>query len=84
MNELQIKDLFNPGLFWDIKNLYPAEHSSFLISRVLEEGDANDIRVLFSIFSENQIEQTVQTSRRISDRTRIFWHAFFDQPGACL
>ncbi|MBD3376345.1 hypothetical protein GF406_15010 [candidate division KSB1 bacterium] len=77
MTHDDLKKQFHPGLFWDVEKIDPTLHDSFVISRILEEGDASDVRNLFSLYSENKIKETVLTSRRIGDRTRQFWQACF-------
>jgi hypothetical protein len=77
MTLAELKKIFHPGLFWDVNKIELPRHDSFLISRILEEGDARDVRNLFSLYSENRIKETVLTSRRISERTRLFWQACF-------
>jgi hypothetical protein len=77
MFHADVKKQFRSGLFWDVNEIDPTRHATFLISRVLEEGDAGDVRNLFSLYNENRIKETILTSRRIGERTRLFWQAYF-------
>lgn len=67
-------------LFWDmnIRDLSPVEHGSFIIARVLEKGNCDDLRRLFEIFAVVQIKSVVMNSYNLSNRTAFFWSKMLD------
>ena len=58
-----------------------AETPAYLIGRLLEEGNSNDLVWLNQVFSEDQIGSWLQTrgSRQLSRRSRLFWSAVLDR-----
>lgn len=62
-------------LFWDIdfSNLNFTKNSHFIIKRVLDRGNTNNIRWLNKNYSKNEIIQTVLNSRDLSQKTANFW-----------
>ncbi len=77
LNPLKI---FSPYLFWDTKEFNLKEHSSWLIARVLDFGDAKDIKALRKIYSDNEIIETLKKRKGISRKTAIFWAIYYNIP----
>lgn len=71
-----------PKVFWDTddKKLDFKKNSGFVIARVLERGNLNDIKWLRQKYSPSQIKKTVCESRAISEKTANFWSIFFNIP----
>lgn len=55
----------------------PGAHSSWIIGRVLDEGDSVDLAWLFRTFSRSEVEDWLRRGggRRLSIRSRRFWEA---------
>lgn len=65
--------------FWDVnfKSIDPAKSSSFVIKRVLDRGDTMSIKWVMDNYSRDKIENTVLTTRDLSQKTAIFWADVF-------
>lgn len=70
-----LPDFLKP-FFWDIDlaRIDTSENMEFVIERILELGDENAVGWLFSFFPETQIKEVLSKSRRISAKSRNFWH----------
>lgn len=64
------------ALFWDIniETLNPDEHTSYIIERVLDFGDDDDIRWLFSRYPKATIKQVLDHSRSaLHEKSKALW-----------
>lgn len=63
------------SLFWDIDTSKLGVTSSphFIIKRVLDRGNTNDVNWLLKEFKKEDIIETVSTSRDLSQKTANFW-----------
>lgn len=79
-HQKDIRTMFSPGLFWDVSQLSPKTHKHFIISRVLNDGLTEDIRLLRQMFCEDDFKEVILTRRNLNQRTAIFWCAYFKIP----
>jgi hypothetical protein len=58
------------------------EHRAFLIERLLEEGDREDLRWLAALAGEAELADFLRRAggRRLSARSRAFWSLVLGQP----
>jgi hypothetical protein len=65
-----VETLCKKSLFWDVEpgSLSPESHWFFIIERVMEFGDIDDLRWLKRTFTPEQIASTVKKSRKLSRR----------------
>lgn len=58
------------------------QHRDFLLERLLEEGDREDLRWLCARVGEKAVRAFVreQGARRLSARSRAFWHLVLAEP----
>ena len=73
----------------DAATLLRAEHRDFLVSRLLEEGDGDELRWLFARVGDEAVASFVarRGGRQLSRRSRAFWSAVLGvpaQPAAAL
>lgn len=63
------------SLFWDIdtKNLEPSTNSHFIIKRVLDRGNTENVNWLLNSFNDKEIIETISTSRDLTQKTANFW-----------
>lgn len=80
INNKSIIKQFSPSLFWDVEQLSLDNHGEFIIARVLNEGLAEDIRKLWTLFPENDIKRVVKNRRNLNARTAHFWCRYFNIP----
>ena len=66
--------------FWDtdINKLDKEKHSGFIIERLLEFGDIEDLSWLFRVYRVNDIKDTLKKSRTLSEKSANFWSLFLD------
>jgi len=80
MKNLDPFKIFNSYLFWDTKEVDLKKHSSWLISRVLDFGDAEDIKTLRKIYSDIEIIDVIKKRKGLSRKTAIFWATYYNIP----
>jgi hypothetical protein len=66
--------------FWDVslEELDPIKHRSFIICRLLNEGDQHSLTWLFTTYSKEVIRDTVKASRSLTVKTARCWQNYFD------
>jgi hypothetical protein len=69
-----METLRKKSLFWDIDagSLSPEVHWFFIIERILEFGDIDDLRWMKENFTPEQIKDTVKKSRVLTQRSLAF------------
>ena len=72
-----METLRKKSLFWDIDPAYlsPESHWSFIIERILEFGDIDDLIWMKKNFTPVQIRHSVRKSRVLSRRSLAFCKA---------
>ena len=75
-----MKTLEKPSLFWDVdrSTLNPTEHSDFVIRRVLNRGDIDDIKWILSLYGSEKVRDVFVWARGLSPRSSNFWQAYFN------
>jgi len=73
MNEGKFE--FRQSLFWDTdaKKLNSKKHSRYIIERVLDHGNDEEVRWLQKTYSRTIIKDVVKNSRVIQPQTRALW-----------
>lgn len=61
------------NIFWDINLKKDKREAPFIIGRILEYGDENDIKWMFKNFKSSQIKQVVLKKRDLSPKSAIYW-----------
>jgi hypothetical protein len=72
-----IKEVFDPTLFWDAREIDPVRHADYIIARVLDYGDEKDVKRLREIYGDDDLIRVVRTRRGLSPLTRRFWMVYF-------
>lgn len=75
-----VKLIFDPTLFWDAREIDVDRHAEYIVSRVLDFGDENDLKKLRQIYSDAQLIAVVQERRGLLPMTRRFWSVYFGIP----
>ncbi|MCA1808438.1 MAG: hypothetical protein LC725_03095 [Lentisphaerae bacterium] len=70
-------------LFWDvdISTVDLSAHPEWLVERVLEYGDLDDVRLLIAYFGQDAFLDLVSSSRYSSRKTMCFWREILKQEG---
>ncbi len=66
--------------FWDVSvnAIDLTKHSSFVIARLLNEGNHEALIWLFKVYDEHTIEHAVRTARGLTVKTARCWQNYFD------
>ena len=73
MKKTEIKSIFRPSLFWDVDEIDAAEHAHYVIARILDYGDMEDVRKLRDLYPDEKIIETVRTRRNLLPKTGKYW-----------
>ena len=87
MEKINIKILFRPYLFWDADKIDAIKHAAYVISRVLDYGDIEDVKALRRIYPDEKIIEVIRTRRGMFPPTGKYWAVKFGIPlneVACL
>ena len=66
---------FRQSLFWDVnpKTINPEKHAVYIIERILDFGNDEEVRWMWKFYDHNLIRKTADTSRVIHPQSRSFW-----------
>ena len=70
---------FRPSLFWDAdpKSIDPKRHARYIIERILDFGDEKEVRWMARTYSRRLIQDTIDRSRVIHEKSRSLWKLVF-------
>ena len=68
---------FEPTLFWDVKEIDLHRHAPYVIARVLDFGDENDLKILREIYPDTLLIDVIQKKKGLLPITRRFWSVYF-------
>ena len=71
---------FRPSLFWDADRIDPAKNAKYIIARVLDFGDIEDIRTLQAEYSRSRIMTVVRNSNRLLPKSANYWAIYYGIP----
>jgi len=75
-----IKTMFRPSLFWDADDIDPVQHAPYVISRILDFGDQEDVRLLTKMYAREDIIAAIRTRRGLLPQTGKYWAIKFNIP----
>lgn len=66
---------FRPSLFWDVdpKTIDPKKHARYIIERILDFGNDDEVRWMVKFYPQALICDTTRRSRVLHDKTKVFW-----------
>ncbi|HAV92170.1 TPA: hypothetical protein DCW38_03200 [candidate division WOR-3 bacterium] len=64
---------FDRVYFWDYINIKLDKHYKYIIARILDYGQWEDVRTLQKLYTKEQIIETIKTSRYLSKKTANYW-----------
>ena len=69
-------------LFWDVheESVDIKLHRSYIIKRIMDHGDMEDVKWMLETFSSDKIIEVVRKSRGLSRKSAYFWSAYFRIP----
>lgn len=73
MSKTDIKSIFSPSHFWDAGEIDAVQHAAYVIARVLDFGNIEDVHALRKIYPDEKIVETVRTRRNLLPKTGKYW-----------
>jgi hypothetical protein len=66
-------------LFWDVdkESVDPILHRSYILKRIMDHGDVEDVRWMLLTYSPEEIVEVLRKSRGLSRKSAYFWAAYF-------
>jgi hypothetical protein len=82
MNEIKHKPVFNRRIFWDVDfdALDYSKRARFVIERVFERGDVDDIRQCRRYYGDAVITETLLTAKYLPERRLYLASAVINKP----
>ena len=81
MAKIRIKKVikFRPELFWDVdaKTIDPKKHAQYIIERILDFGDLEEMRWIAHYYPRKLIIETMRESRVVDDKSKMLWSLVF-------
>lgn len=70
---------FRQSLFWDVdpKTIDPKKHAVYIIERILDFGNDDEVRWMWEAYSHPLIKRVVATSRVLHNKTKALWSLMF-------
>ena len=59
MPKVNIKSIFRPSLFWDADEIDADKHVAYVIARVLDYGDVEDVRKIRELYPDEKIIEAI-------------------------
>jgi hypothetical protein len=68
---------FRPTLFWDVdpKTIDTKKHARYIIARILDLGNDDEVRWMWRTYSKRLIGSVVKKARGLNPQTRSLWSA---------
>ncbi|MDP3795284.1 MAG: hypothetical protein Q8R13_05175 [bacterium] len=66
---------FRQTLFWDVdpKTIDPERHARYIIERILDLGNDDEVRWLFHYYPHSRIKAVLKDSRVLHEKSKILW-----------
>lgn len=66
---------FRQSLFWDVdpKTIHPEKHKRYIIERILDFGNDQEVRWMWHYYGKKMIADVVKKSRVLHGQTRSLW-----------
>ncbi len=71
---------FRRSLFWDAdpRAIDPRRHARYIIERILDFGEEDEVRWLVRTYPRRLITDTIARSRVLHEKSRSLWKLVFD------
>ena len=71
---------FRRSLFWDVdpRSIDLRRHARYIIERILDLGDEEEVRWMARTYSRRMIRETIARSRALHEKSRSLWTLVFD------
>ena len=75
MQKVDVKSIFRPSLFWDADEIDADKHAAYVIARVLDYGDIEDVRKIREMYSDEKIIGAIPVIKSLSPHLETFYLA---------
>jgi hypothetical protein len=66
-------------LFWDVSKIDPYKNAEFIIQRILQFGDIDDLRWALNFYGEEKIKEIfLKVKRKLDKKSLNFWKLYFN------
>ena len=80
MQKVNVKSTFRSFLFRDADEIDADKHAAYVITRVLDYGDVEDVRKIRKLYPDEKIIETIRTRRGMFPKTGKYWAIRFNIP----
>ena len=75
MQKVDVKSIFRPSLFWDADEIDADKHAAYVIARVLDYGDIEDVRKIREMYPDEKIIEAIPAIKSLSPHLETFYLA---------
>jgi hypothetical protein len=77
---MTVKESIDNRIFWDInpEKLDWQKNAQFIIERVLTRGFTKDVRLIFKIYSKQELKEAIIKSKSLDKKTANFMSNYLD------
>lgn len=70
---------FRQSLFWDVdpKTIDPKKHAKYIIERILDFGNDQEVRWIFQNYSPKLIKEVIKNSRVLHTKSKNLWSLLY-------
>ncbi|MDO8474132.1 MAG: hypothetical protein Q7S62_01085 [bacterium] len=80
-----METLKKKSMFWDVDAIDTKKNEQFIIGRILDFGDADDLEWAMSIYGPEKVKKGVLESKTLSRKSLSFWcQYFYLDPSQCI
>ncbi len=72
------KAILGPVLFWDAGEIDIKRHAEYIIARILDFGDEEDLRKLRALYPDERFVDVIRNRRGLHSMTRRYWSVYFN------
>jgi len=82
MNAAAFIEQLSEHLFWDVDraSVDPEQHRQFMISRIMDRGTLDDVKVAWSYYGEEMVREVLLNAAALHKKTIAFFARQFDLP----
>lgn len=76
-----MKTIQKPNLFWDVDSsaMDPVKYANFIIQRILDKGDVDDLSWAVDFYGKDQVEKNFQKNAdKLNSKSNNFWCFYFN------
>lgn len=80
-----METLKKKSMFWDVDTVDAAKDEKFIIGRILDFGDADDLKWAMRVYGLKKLKEGVLKSRTMGRKSLSFWCQYFSlDPLQCI